>query len=69
MDYRTNIHHTWKKLSDLDAFITCYNAANKFNRVETYRAVDNPERRWRKFGYDEIIARDRTSLDIILVKG
>ena len=31
-------------------------------------AVHNPEGRWRKFGYDEIIARDKTSLDITWLK-
>jgi type I restriction enzyme M protein len=71
-DYRTNIHHTLKKnplkLSDLQDFITCYNASNRFKRVETFQAVDNPEGRWRKFAYDEIVARDKTSLDITWLK-
>jgi type I restriction enzyme M protein len=71
-DYRTNIHHTLKKnplkLSDLQDFITCYNSSNRFKRVETFHAVDNPEGRWRKFGYDEIVARDKTSLDITWLK-
>src|SRR3954467_9444396 len=55
-------------LSDLWEFITCYNAANRFKRVETYHAVDNPEGRWRKYTYDEIVARDKTSLDITWLK-
>ena len=71
-DYRTNIHHTLKKnplkLSDLHEFITCYNSANRHKRVETYHAVDNREGRWRKFGYDDIVARDKTSLDITWLK-
>jgi len=71
-DYRTNIHHTLKKnplkLSDLQDFITCYNSSNRFKRVETFHAVDNPEGRWRKFSYDEIVARDKTSLDITWLK-
>jgi type I restriction enzyme M protein len=28
----------------------------------------NPEGRWRKFSYDQIIARDKTSLDIFWLK-
>ena len=28
----------------------------------------NPDGRWRKFTYDEIVARDKTSLDISWVK-
>jgi type I restriction enzyme M protein len=71
-DYRTNIHHTLKKnplkLSDLEEFVTCYNPDNRFKRVETYHATDNPEGRWRKYTYDEIIARDKTSLDITWLK-
>ncbi len=66
-DYRTNVHHTLKKnplkLSDLQDFITCYNAGNRHKRKEIYDAVDNPEGRWRKFSFEEIIARDKTSLD------
>lgn len=71
-DYRTNIHHTLKKnplrLNDLRDFITLYNADNINKRKETYNADTNPEGRWRKFGYDEIIARDKTSLDITWLK-
>lgn len=66
-DYRTNIHCTLKKNplkeSDLEDFVRCYNPANRFDRTETYSA-ENPEGRWRKFTYDEIINRDKTSLDI-----
>jgi type I restriction enzyme M protein len=71
-DYRTNIHHTLKKnplkLSDLKDFITLYNPENRHKRKETYDAINNPEGRWRKFNYDEIIARDKTSLDISWLK-
>lgn len=71
-DYRTNIHHTLKKnplkLEDLRDFINCYNPSNRHKRKETYHAETNPEGRWRKFTYDEIIARDKTSLDITWLK-
>ena len=71
-DYRTNIHHTLKKnplkLSDLKDFIALYNPENRHKRTETFNAETNPEGRWRKFGYDEIIARDKTSLDITWLK-
>lgn len=67
-DYRTNVHHTLKKnplkLEDLRDFITLYNPENRHKRTETYHAETNPEGRWRKFTYEEIIARDKTSLDI-----
>ncbi|MHB1178958.1 MAG: class I SAM-dependent DNA methyltransferase [Daejeonella sp.] len=71
-DYRTNIHHTLKKkplkLEDLQEFITLYNPSNRHKRTETFNAETNPEGRWRKFSYDEIMARDKTSLDISWLK-
>ena len=67
-DYRTNIHHTLKKnplnIDVLKDFIACYNPSNRHKRKETFNAETNPEGCWRKFTYDEIIARDKTSLDI-----
>jgi type I restriction enzyme M protein len=70
-DYRTNIKCTLKKNplkeSDLDDFVNCYNTENRFNRKETYSA-ENPNGRWRKYSYEEIIARDKTSLDITWLK-
>jgi len=70
-DYRTNIHHTLKKnslkLDDLRDFIECYNPKNRHKRKETF-SDKNPEGRWRKFTYDEITARDKTSLDITWLK-
>lgn len=70
-DYRTNIHHTLKKnplkLDDLKDFIDCYKPGNIHKRKELYSET-NPEGRWRKFTYDEIISRDKTSLDISWLK-
>ncbi len=71
-DYRTNVHHTLKKnplkLDDLNDFIKLYNPSNPKKRKETYNTETNPEGRWRKFTYEEIIARDKTSLDITWLK-
>jgi type I restriction enzyme M protein len=70
-DYRTNIHHTLKKnplkFEDLKDFISCYNPKNRHKRKETYSEA-NPEGRWRRFTYDEIVGRDKTSLDITWLK-
>ncbi len=70
-DYRTNVHHTLKKkpmqLEDLQDFIDCYNPSNRNDRTETW-SEENPEGRWRKFSYEEIIARDKTNLDIFWLK-
>jgi type I restriction enzyme M protein len=71
-DYRTNIHHTLKKnplkLEDIKEFIECYNPTNRHKRKETFNEDSNLEGRFRKFTYDEIIARDKTSLDITWLK-
>jgi len=71
-DYRTNIHHTLKKnplkAEDLNDFISCYNPKNRHKRKETWDVEKNPEGRWRKFKYEEIISRDKTSLDITWIK-
>ncbi len=70
-DYRTNVHHTPKKRpmtkSDLDDFITCYNPKNRAKRTETWSG-ENEDGRWRKYSYEEIVARDKTSLDIFWLK-
>jgi type I restriction enzyme M protein len=71
-DYRTNVHHTLKKnplkADDLDDFVKCYNPANRNKRKETYNADTNPDGRWRKYAYNEITSRDKTSLDITWIK-
>jgi type I restriction enzyme M protein len=71
-DYRTNVHHTQKKnplkLDDLQDFINCYQPNNRHKRTETFNAETNPEGRWRKYTYDEIVNRDKTSLDITWLK-
>jgi len=71
-DYRTNIHHTLKKnplkLDDLKEFIESYRPENRHGRVETWHQDTNPEGRWRKYTYTEIIGRDKTSLDIFWLR-
>lgn len=71
-DYRTNTHHTLKKnplkLEDLRDFVQCYQPENRHNRKETWHPETNTEGRWRKFTYDEIINRDKTSLDIFWLR-
>ncbi len=70
-DFRTNVHFTLKtnplKFEDLQDFITCYAPDNRYQRKETW-SEDNPNGRWRKFNCDEIITRDKTSLDIFWLK-
>lgn len=70
-DLRTNVHFTLKQNPmtdrDLEDFISCYNPQNRYERTETW-SEDNPQGRWRKFSVEEILARDKTSLDIFWIK-
>ena len=71
-DYRTNIHHTLKRktmrIDDLKEFIDCYNPGKRHKRKATWDAEKNPEGRWRSYSYSELIARDKTSLDLFWLK-
>ena len=68
-DYRTDVKHTLatNKLQrhHLDDFVACYTANP---RVETYNKDTAHDGRWRKYAIEDIIARDKTSLDITWIK-
>ena len=70
-DFRTNIHFTLKQhpMTDADLldFIQCYHPENRFERTETW-SEENPDGRWRKFSVEEILKRDKISLDIFWIK-
>lgn len=70
-DFRTNIHFTLKQHpmteADLEDFIKCYNQENRYDRTETWSET-NPEGRFRKYSFDEIMKRDKLSLDIFWIK-
>jgi type I restriction enzyme M protein len=63
-DLRTNKHFTLKtnplKRADLDDFVECYNAANRFERTESER--------FHCFSYEELQKRDKLSLDITWIR-
>jgi type I restriction enzyme M protein len=63
-DFRTNQNFTLKTRAlvrpDLDDFVACYNPANRHERTETER--------FRAFSYDELVARDKASLDIFWLR-
>lgn len=71
-DYRTNIHHTLKKkplrYENLEDFVACYNPRNRHERRPSWDAETNPEGRWRSYSYEELAARDKTSLDVFWLK-
>lgn len=70
-DFRTNIHFTLKQHpmteTDLEDFVKCYNPENRYERSETW-SEDNPEGRFRKYSIDNILKRDKLSLDIFWIK-
>lgn len=70
-DYRTNVHHTPKKnplqFESLKDFVLCYASGNRKKRIETW-SEQNPEGRWRKFGYADIVSRDKANMDIFWLK-
>ena len=63
-DLRTNMHFTLKtnplRYEDLKDFIKCYNPENRMERKETER--------FKAFTYDELMQRDKVSLDIFWLK-
>lgn len=71
-DYRTGVKHTLanNKLErrHLDDFVACYNPDNISARTETYNADTDPNGRWRKYPAEELLKRDKTSLDITWMK-
>lgn len=71
-DYRTNIHHTLKRkplrFEDLQDFIACYNPENPQQRKATWDAETSPDGRWRSYSFEELMARDKTSLDVFWLK-
>jgi type I restriction enzyme M protein len=70
-DLRTNmkftLNHKPLQRMDLDEFVWCYNPENRHQRAPTW-SEGNPEGRWRAFSYDELMARDKVSLDIFWLK-
>ena len=53
--------------ADLEDFVTCYHPENRHERKETW-SEDNPDGRWRKFSAEDILKREKKSLDIFWVK-
>ncbi len=66
---------------DLDEFVRLYTPANRYDRKPTWFDEKSPHPnpvptsaetgangRWRVYGYDELIARDKASLDIFWLK-
>ena len=71
-DLRTNQHFTLRtnplKREDLDEFVACYNPKNRHERKPTYDPKANPQGRWRAYDYEELLQRDKVSLDLLWLK-
>jgi type I restriction enzyme M protein len=63
-DYRTNVHHTLKqnplRYEDLADFIAAFHAENRHERQESER--------FRPYSYEELLQRDKVSLDLIWLR-
>lgn len=70
-DLRTNQHFTLKQKPihsrDFVEFIECYKAGRMHKRAPTW-TEDNPDGRWRCYDYDELLKRDKLSLDVFWIK-
>ncbi len=70
-DLRTNQHFTLKQKpiqrSDFDEFVACFKPGRTHEREETWSEA-NPEGRWRRYPDDELLKRDKLSLDLFWIK-
>ncbi|RJO66029.1 MAG: SAM-dependent DNA methyltransferase [Myxococcales bacterium] len=70
-DLRTNIHFTLKTQrltrADLDEFVGCYQPGNRHKRKPTW-TDKTADGRWRMYTYDEIMVRDKVSLDLFWLR-
>jgi type I restriction enzyme M protein len=56
------------RFEDLADFIACYRPESRHKRKPAWHAETNPEGRWRRYTYEELVARDKTSLDVFWLK-
>jgi type I restriction enzyme M protein len=70
-DLRTNQHFTLKtrplQHADLHEFVRLYRADNRLSRSDSFSEA-NPQGRWRSYPVEELLARDKASLDLFWLK-
>lgn len=70
-DYRTNVHHTLKQKplthAHLTDFVECYHPQNRHLRSPTW-SEETPHGRWRAYSREELLQRDKASLDLFWLK-
>jgi type I site-specific restriction endonuclease len=53
--------------SDFNEFIECYKPGREYERAETWSEA-NPDGRWRRYDYEDLLKRDKLSLDLFWIK-
>ena len=70
-DLRTNKHFTLKqspiRRKDFDEFVDCCKPGRIHERTPTWSEQD-PDGRWRRYSYEELLKRDKLSLDLFWIK-
>jgi type I restriction enzyme M protein len=70
-DLCTNEHFTLKQSPiqrhDFDEFVECYKQGRQHERTPTW-SEDNPDGRWRCYEYEELMKRDKLSLDLFWIR-
>ena len=65
------MHHTLKQkpltYAHLEDFIACYNSENRHLRQQTW-SEETAEGRWRAYPREELLQRDKASLDVFWLK-
>jgi type I restriction enzyme M protein len=65
------MHFTLKqspiRRTDFDEFVACYKPGSEHERVQTWSDT-NPEGRWRTYSYEDLLKRDKLSLDLFWLK-
>ena len=70
-DLRTNKRFTLKTRrmtrADLDEFVACYRPRSRNRRKATW-SEETPDGRWRSYPYDEVVGREKVSLDLFWLR-
>jgi type I restriction enzyme M protein len=65
------VHHTLKQkpltYTHLEDFVSCYAPGNRHGRSPTWSEA-SPDGRWRAFDREELLARDKASLDLFWLR-
>jgi type I restriction enzyme M protein len=70
-DYRSNVHHTLEQKplthGHLEDFVLRYNPVSRLQRKAAW-SNEAPDGRWRVFSREELLQRDKASLDLFWLK-